>query len=171
MKLPASLPFITTAAALALVLPLAANTMSVPSAEKAAFTFEVPADWHPKGDAEDESVEATAPDNHVYISSWLVTGGDLKDLSGDIAKTLIDSMATVDPEQKKETFELNGIEFMVVHGTGTDKREGGKVKFQVALFQAGGDKVGIFYSDYDADAPADTTDVLQGIIKSIKVKK
>ncbi|MEP6822447.1 MAG: hypothetical protein ABI946_08865 [Chthoniobacterales bacterium] len=158
-------------AAAFLTMPLLGDTMSVPNAEKPAFTFDVPADWHPKGDADDESAEATSPDKHVYISSWIVSGSEMKDLEKDIEKTLADSMGKVDPEHKEETMQLNGIDFTLIKGTGTDKREGNKVKFQVALFPAGGDKVGIFYADYDADAPADTTDTLQGIIKSIKVTK
>jgi len=171
MKITPLLPIVLTLATAAFVSSLSADTMSVPSSADAAFTFEVPAKWSPKLNADDESVEATAPDGHVYLSSWLVTGSDMKELSGDIAKTLTDSMSKVDAGQQEETYALNGIDFTVIKGTGTDKREGGKVKFQVALFSAGGEKVGIFYADYDADAPADTTDVLQGIIKSIKVKK
>lgn len=150
---------------------LRADTLSLPSPEKPAYTLEVPASWHPKFDAEDESAEATAPDKHVYLSAWLAKGSDTKALSADMASTLKDSMKSVDPGQKEEKYEMNGIEFTVIKGSGIDKREGGKVRFQVAMFSTGGDNVGIVYSDYDADAPADTTDVLQGIMKSIKVKK
>lgn len=145
--------------------------MSVPSPEKPSYTFDVPTNWHPKFDASDESVEATAPDKHVYLSAWESKGLDTKALTGDMEATLKDSMKSVDKEQKQESYEMNGIQFTVVKGSGTDKREGGKVRFQVALFPTGNGNVGVVYSDYDANAPADTTDVLQGIMKSIKVKK
>ena len=144
--------------------------MSVPTADKPAFTFDVPANWKPELDEEEETVEATAPDDHVFLSSWVVTGDEMKDLKDDIAVTLKDSMSTVDPETKEESYELNGIKFTVVKGSGVEKREGGKVKFQVLMFPAGAGKVGIFYADYDHNAPATTMDVLQGIMKSIKVK-
>ena len=60
MKITKFAPF-AFVAALAFAIPAQAETMSVPSAEKAAYTFDVPSDWKPKGDANDESVEAAAP--------------------------------------------------------------------------------------------------------------
>lgn len=174
MKLPKLLqPLLLTctAAAFALAARASADTMSVPSPEKPAYTFDVPSNWHPKFDANDESVEATAPDKHVYLSAWVAKAADKQSLTKDISATLKDSMKSVEPGTKQEKFEMNGVEFTVVKGSGIDKREGGKVRFQVAVFSTGGDNVGVFYSDYDANAPADTMDVLQGIMKSIKIKK
>ena len=51
--------------------------MSVPSAKNPAFTFDVPADWKPKGDPNDEVVEATAPGDHAYLMAWMA-GGDVE---------------------------------------------------------------------------------------------
>jgi hypothetical protein len=41
----------------------------------------------------------------------------------------------------------------------------------VGIFDVGDGQAGIVYADYDADAPANTMEVLEGILKSIKVKK
>ncbi|MEP6808995.1 MAG: hypothetical protein ABI992_02035 [Chthoniobacterales bacterium] len=160
-----------TATALAFAGPLVADTLSVPSAAKPAYTLEAPAKWQTKVNAEDESVEATAPGEHAYLSAWMVSDGDKKNLAGDIEKTLADSMKKVDPGSKQETMDVNGNSFTMVRGTGLDKREGGKVSFEVAIFSAGGDKVGIVYTDWDTNAPAALTDELKSIIKSIKVTK
>lgn len=45
------------------------------------------------------------------------------------------------------------------------------MKFLVGIFPLGDGQAGIVYADYDADAPANTMDVLEGILKSIKVTK
>jgi hypothetical protein len=66
------------AAALAFVSPARADTMAVPSKEKAAFTFDVPSDWKPTGSTEDESVEAAAPGDAAYLMAWIAKAADEK---------------------------------------------------------------------------------------------
>jgi hypothetical protein len=171
MKTTKIVQFTFATVALALITPARAETMSVPSAEKAEFTFEVPSGWKPKGDTEDESVEASSPDNHAYLMAWLVKAEDEKALSKDLETTLKDSMKSVDPGFTEKEIEQHGSKFIVISGSGVDKREGSKVKFMVGIFDVGGGQAGIVYADYDADAPANTMDVLEGILKSIKVKK
>src|SRR3954468_7796135 len=51
--------------------PLFATTLSVPS-DSPAFAVDIPADWKPKTDKEDKSVEATEPGDHVYMCGWVV---------------------------------------------------------------------------------------------------
>lgn len=170
MKNPTLFKFSVATIAAGLVVPAFATPMSVPSEESPAYTVDVPADWNPKVGKEDESLEATEPGNHVYVSGWIVTKSDVNELKGDIAGLLKDSMKSVDPDTKDETIENNGVQFTVVHGSGIDKREGGKVKFFVALFPAGSGKIGIVYADWDADAPADATQKLNNLMNSIKVK-
>lgn len=160
---------VVSVVAVTLVSPLWADTMGVPDEKKPVFTLEVASDWNPRQTVE-EAVEATSPDDHVYLLSWLVSGSDIKKLSSDMAETLKDAITSVDPGSKEETLESNGIKFTVVKGTGTGLRGEHKVKFQAALFQAGSGKVGIVYADYAAAAPANTPDVLKGIVKSVKVK-
>jgi hypothetical protein len=54
---------------------------------------------------------------------------------------------------------------------GKDKREGNEVQFLVAIFPAGGGKAEVFYADWDADAPSDIKQKLNGIMNSIKLHK
>ncbi|MFL6590525.1 MAG: hypothetical protein ACJ8M4_10175 [Chthoniobacterales bacterium] len=149
--------------------PLFANTLSVPP-DKPAYTVDIPADWKPKADEADNSVEATEPDNHVYMAGWVVDKSDSSQLAGDIEALLKDSMKSIDEKTGEEVVENNGIKFKVVKGSGVDKREGGKVKFFVAVFQAAPGKAGIYYVDYDADAPADVMKTIFNIMNSIKLK-
>ena len=171
MKTKKIAQFTIVAVALALGLPARGETMSVPSAAKPAYTFDVPSGWNPKGNIEDESVEATAPDNHAYLSAWIVKTSDEKALAKDLDATLKDSLKSLDKDVKEEAIDINGVHFTLVKGSGVDKREGTKVQFVVAIFPAGGDKAGVFYADYDTNAPANTKEVLEGIVKSIKVSK
>ena len=160
------------AAAVAFALPANADTMSVPSKEKPAFTVDVPSSWKPKANVEDESVEATAPDDHAYLSAWISKSSEPNAKEAfvkDLDATLKDSLKSIDDGAKEESFEANGVKMTVVKGSGIDKRAGTKVKFQVAMFSAGGDNIGIVYTDWDADAPKDAMDAIQGIMKSIKV--
>jgi hypothetical protein len=169
-KLSSAFRFAVAVVVAGIAAPTFANTMSVPSEEHPAYTVDVPSNWTPKLDKEDESLSATAPDNHVYISGWIVTKSDIGELTKDVEDLLKDSMKSIDEGTKEETIKNNGIEFKVLKGSGVDKREGGKVKFMVAVFPAGSGKAGIFYADYDADAPADATQTLNTILNSIKLK-
>lgn len=167
-------PFLLIATFLGLALPARGETMSVPSKEKPAFTMEVPADWKPTGDANDGSVEATAPGDHAYLSAWTVNAADedaVESAAKDLKETLKDSMKSVDPEASRSVIEVNGRKITVVKGSGLDKREGSKVQFRVAIFTTGTGQVGIVYVDYDNDAPEVTIKALQGILESIKVAK
>ena len=163
--------FTIVAVALALGLPARADTMSVPSKEKPAFTLDVPSDWKPTGDAADENVEATAPGDAAYLSAWIVKTADEKSLLKDLDATLKDALKSIDGEPKQHELDQHGTHFYVISGSGVDKRADNKVKFLVGIFDAGGDNAGIVYADYDADAPDKTMDVLEGILKSIKVTK
>lgn len=146
-----------------------AKTMSVPDEKSPAYTVDIPDDWSPK--ISDETVEATEPDNHVYVSGWTVTKEDVGDLKKDLGGLLKEEMKSIDGEPSEETIENNGIKFTVLKGHGKDKREGTDVKFMVALFAAGEGKAGLFYADWDADAPADITKRLNDLMNSIKVHK
>ena len=150
--------------------PLFATTLSVPS-DQPAFTVDIPADWKPKTDKEDKSVEATEPGDHVYMCGWVVPDKtELSEVASDLDAILKDSMKSIDEKKKEETIENNGIKFHVVEGSGLDKREGSKVQFFVAFFKAGTGKIGVYYVDYDADAPADMMKRIIDIMNSIKLK-
>lgn len=169
MKTTKIVQFTFLAAAFAFALPARGETMSVPSAEKPAFTFDVPSDWKPKGDAKDEYVEAAAPGDHAYLVAWIAKAADEKSLGKDLEATLKDAMKSIDGEPTMHELDQNGSHFYVFSGSGVDKRSGSKVKFLVGIFDAGGENAGIVYTDFDADAPAATMATLEGILKSIKV--
>jgi hypothetical protein len=57
---------ITAASLCVLAAPVFGTSVSIPS-DQPAYTVDIPADWKPKADKEDKSVEATEPDNHVYM--------------------------------------------------------------------------------------------------------
>jgi hypothetical protein len=175
MKTIKLVQFTIVAAAVALVLPARADKMSVPTAASPAYTFEAPAGWKPKADAKDESVEATSADGHAYLLAWMVTSSEPdaeKEFANDLDATLKDSLKSIDKDSlKMEPAKVDGAEAMVISGTGLDKREGNKVDFHVAIFDAGKDKVGIVYADYDQNSPKDTMATLEAIVKSIKLAK
>lgn len=159
------------AAALAFGLPARADTMSVPTKEAPAYTLDVPSSWKPKANTADESVEASAPGNHAYLSAWVAKGSDQQAIIKDMETTLKDALKSVDPGSSDQTIDVNGTSVVVVKGSGVDKRAGNKVQFRVAIFSTGGEKVGIVYTDYDNDAPDATMKDIHAIIGSIKVSK
>ena len=171
MKTKKIAQFTVVAVALALGLPARADTMSVPTKEKPAYTIDVPSSWKPKGNIEDESVEATAPDDRAYLSAWIAKGSDQQAIIKDMETTLKDALKSMDKETSEQTIDVNGTKIVVVKGSGVDKRAGNKVQFRVAIFPVDGGRVGIVYADYDNDAPDSAMKELQGIIGSIKVAK
>ena len=152
-----------------LISPTLAKTMSIPSEESPAYTVDIQNDWDPK--VSEEGVEATEPDNHVYVSGWVVTKSDIGDLKKDLGDLLKDEMKSIDGEPSEETIENNGIKFSVLRGHGKDKREGTDVTFIVAFFQAGPGKAGVFYADWDSDAASDVKGKVNALMNSIKLHK
>jgi hypothetical protein len=171
MKTKKIIPFLFLIAVPGLALPARAETMAVPSAANAAYTLEVPSDWKPKGDVNDEVVEATAPGDAAYLQAWIVKTADEKSLTKDLDATLKDALKSIDADVKQHELDQNGSHFYVISGSGVDKRAGNKVKFIVGIFDAGSNRAGVVYTDYDADAPDSSMATLEGILKSIKVKK
>lgn len=164
-----TLKFALVAVLAVLAIPAFAKTMSIPGEDSPAYTVDIPNDWNPK--IADESLEATEPGNHVYVSGWIVTKSDVGDLKKDLADLLKGEMKSIEGDPKEETIENNGIKFTVLRGHGKDKREGTDVNFFVAIFPAGEGKGGIFYADWDADAPSDIKDKLNNLMNSIKLHK
>jgi hypothetical protein len=150
---------------------LFATTLPVPP-DQPAFTVDIPADWKPKADKADQSVEAGDAADHVYMVGWVRTKSDANaEVAADAEAVLKDSMKSVDKKSEEEIVESNGIKFHVLKGSGLDKREGTKVNYFFAMFAAGPGKAGIFYVDYDADAPEGITNTIVTIMKSIKLAK
>src|SRR5438270_13887401 len=161
--------FTLVAAAFAFALPVHGDTMAVPTKEAPAYTFDVPTNWKPKANKEDESVEATAPGDHAYLSAWIAKAKDAEAISKDMETTLKDALKSIDTSSSDQNIEVNGIKITVIKGSGVDKRAGNKVQFRVAIFDAGAGNAGIVYTDYDNDAPDSTMKDIHGIIGSIKL--
>jgi len=169
MKNTHILRFTFVAAALALLSPARGETMSVPSKEAPAFTFDIPSSWKPKADKDDESVEATAPEDRAYLSAWVAKGSEKEQNAKDLEETLRDSLKSVDSKDSQETIEVNGTKVVVMIGSGVDKRAGNKVQFRIAMFKVGPGYAGLVYIDYDNDTPESVMSEIRGIISSIKV--
>ena len=171
MKTPSIRRFIVAFALSLTAAPLFATTLSVPP-DSPAFTVDIPADWKPKSDKADQSIEAGDAADHVYMTAWIRTKSDTNaEVAADVEAVLKDSMKSVDKKSEEEIVENNGIKFHVLKGSGLDKREGSKVNFFFAMFAAGPGKAGIFYVDYDADAPEGITNTIVTVMDSIKLKK
>jgi hypothetical protein len=150
--------------------PLLATALSVPT-DQPAFTVDIPADWKPKLDKADKSVEASEPDDHVYMYAWVVPGTtQVSEVDSDLSELLKDSMKSIDEKVTKKTIDNNGIHFVVFEGSGIDKRENSKVEFFVAIFNVAKGKTGVYYVDYDSDAPPKIMDTIVSIMNSIKLK-
>lgn len=171
MKTTKIIQFAFVAVVLGVAMPARGETMSVPSKEKPAFTVDIPSSWKPKGDTSDESVEAAPADEKAYLVAWVTKASDEKALTKDLEATLKDALKSITGEPKMDEVEQHGTKFYVISGDGVDKREGNKVHFVVGIFGTGPDEAGIVYTDFDADAPADTFETLMGILNSIKVAK
>jgi hypothetical protein len=170
MKITPIARLLLVAAALAVALPARGDTMSVPTKEAPAYTFDVPSSWKPKADKEDESVEATAPGDHAYLSAWIAKASDKEAITKDMEDTLKDALKSIDSKPTDDKIvDVNGTKITVMKGSGVDKRAGNKVQFRVAIFATGGGNAGIIYTDYDNDAPDSTMNDIYGIIGSIKV--
>ncbi|MFN2624156.1 MAG: hypothetical protein ABR611_15070, partial [Chthoniobacterales bacterium] len=130
MKITQITRFALVAVALAFALPARADTMSVPSKDAPAYTFDVPSSWKPKADKEDESVEATAPGDHAYLSAWIRKSTDSEAIAKDMEATLKDALKSIDEKSSDQTIDVNGIKIMVMKGSGVDKRAGNKVQFR-----------------------------------------
>ena len=165
------LRFALVAIVTGLASPVIANTISVPNEEHPVYTVDIPSDWKPAVSKEDESVEATEPDDHVYVAGWVVTKSDVGDLKKDLADLLKGELRSIEGEPTEETIENNGIKFPVLRGHGKDKKEGNEVNFFVTIFPAGTGKAGVFFADWDADAPSDSKDKLNALMNSIKLHK
>ena len=169
MTMNSILRFAVAAIMASVAVPAIAKTMSVPSDDSPAYTVDIPNDWNPK--ISDESVEATEPDNHVYVSGWVVTKSDMGDLKKDLGDLLKGEVKSIEGEPTEETIENNGIKFSVLRGHGKDKKEGTDVTFIVAFFPAGSGKAGVFFADWDSDAPSDVKEKFNSLMNSIKLHK
>lgn len=148
-----------------------AVTFFYPKQEAALFSIEVPDTWKPEV-LEDGSLEAVAPDEKGYVCTWILKSEkDFEALESDLSDLLEPYLKDIKVSEKGETVKGTNVEFQVFSGSGKDKEDGSAQNFEVFLFQITEGQVGVFFVQYAADAPEDTTGALIAIAKSIKVSE
>lgn len=106
-------------AALLLSTTAHAADLSFPSDDPVA-TITIPDDWGPK--ETETGIDATSPDNAVYLSADVASAKDTEKVVQDAIKYLKDQGVTVDQKSAKQTEnKLNGMPMFAVDWTGTDK--------------------------------------------------
>lgn len=147
-----------------------AGTFYYPTKDAPWFTVDIPDGWHPK--IEDETLEASAPDNVAYLAFWVLKDkADFANVDKDIADILKDSVTDIKATGEAKEKEVSGIKFTTLDGTGKDKKEKTDVSFEVWMFAPQPGKVGLLYFDRDTTASADIQKALKDIVASIKLKK
>lgn len=149
---------------------LHAETFPFPSAGAPLLTIDLPAAWSPKmaGDA----LEAAEPGDAVYVNLWLYDDeSPLRDLKRDFAQLLKETVSraklTSDPVRK----QLGGIEFVTFRGAGEDLEENTPISFEVWIFKLQPGLHAILYFDRDSDAPPEIMKTLEGIVRSIRLRR
>ena len=150
------------------VLPAQAAKFSYPSEDKEWFTVDIPASWKPEvGD--DESLEATSPDEDAYLAFWVLKNAkEVDHLDKDIDEIVKDSVKDLKLGEKPTEKKVNGIDFVMFSGTGKDKDSGDAVGVEIFLFAPKPGKVGVFYCQYSPDK-ADSIKGLVKIVESLKL--
>jgi hypothetical protein len=157
---------IVLAAAAALLMSTAAHAadLSFPSDDPVA-TITIPDDWGPK--ETDTGIDATSPDNAVYLS---VDVADAKDTAATVqaaVKYLADQGVTVDDKSmKQDQGTLNGMPLFTVDWVGNDKD--GPVSIGLAAVTVAADKNLIFtYWGTKGDEDKDSAKITE-IMRSLK---
>lgn len=168
MKL--ALRLLTVAACLLTAVSAHAKKFSWPNADKEVFSVDIPADWKPEV-GEDESLEATSPDEEAYLAFWVLKGGkEVEGLEKELDELLKDSVTDLKLNEKPTVKKVNGIEFTMFAGKALDKEDKSKVGVEIFLFSPKPGTLGVFYCQYGEKAP-DAINGLIKIVESIKLKE
>ena len=131
----------------------------------------VPDTWKPEV-LDDGSLEAHAPDEKGYMCTWILkTESDYAALESDIAELLEPYLKDIKVGEEGKPIKGENTDFFVYSGSGKDKESGSAQQFEVFLFKIAEGQVGVFFVQYAADAPEDTTGALIAIAKSIKLSE
>jgi hypothetical protein len=148
-----------------------AVTFYYPKQDAALFTMDVPDTWKPEV-LDDGSLEANSPDEKGYMCAWILkSNADYEKLESDLSDLLEPYLKDIKVGEEGEAVKGENVEFQVFSGTGKDKEDGSAENFEVFLFKIAEGQVGVFFVQYAADAPADTTGALVAIAKSIKLSE
>jgi hypothetical protein len=147
-----------------------AKTLHFPNKGDTMFNITIPDDWAPEKD-EDEIVEATSPDEHVYMSIWeLESKEDVKSLGKDIVDMLKDHAKKVKLEGEPKEAHPGGMDGLLFSGTALDKEDDHAIEF-FALLIGSKEKAAVVFIEADADTPKKEAAKLQGILASIAQPK
>jgi hypothetical protein len=145
-----------------------AVTFFYPNKEAALFSMEVPDTWKPEL-LDDGSLEAYSPDEKGYMCAWILkSSADFEKLESDLDELLEPYLKDIKVSEEPEVIKSEHTEFHVSSGSGKDKEDGSAQNFEVFFFKVGEDQLGVFFVQYAADAPEDTTGALIAIAKSIQ---
>lgn len=170
MKITHSL--VALAALLLPALSASAAKFPYPDEENPWFTVDIPATWKPAL-SDDQSLEATSPDEAAYLAFWVLKDKKAIDnLDKEIDELLKDNIKNpklTSDEPTKKT--INGIEFTMFAGKGKAEEDDKPVGFEIFLFSPKPGKLGIFFCQYNADAPKSVIAGLIKIVESIQKAK
>lgn len=153
------------AAAMAALLSSTAHAadLTFPSDNPVA-TITIPDDWGPK--ETDTGIDATSPDNAVYLSVDVAGASDTDAVVKDAVKYLADQGVTIDEKSAKPTQStLNGMPFYAVDWTGTDKD--GPASIGLASVTVGDKNLVFTYWGTQGDENKDQ-DAIGKILQSLK---
>jgi hypothetical protein len=143
-----------------------AKTLQFPEKGDAMFSITIPNDWEPEKD-EDNILEATSPDEHVYISVWeLKEQEDVKTLGKDIKDLLKDHAKDIKIEGEPQEAHPGGMDGLLFKGSAKDDEDDKDIQF-FALLIGSKEKAAVLFIEADAETPKEEAAKLEGILKSI----
>jgi hypothetical protein len=168
----AALRLLALAACLLPASPSFAAKFSYHDEENEWFTVNIPATWKPEINDEDKSLEANSPEADAYLAFWVLKNKkEIENIGDDLDELLKDNIKKPKLKDKPLEKTVNGIEFTIFQGSGKDADDGTNVGFEIFLFAPKEGKLGIFYCQYNEDAPADVIQSLIKIVESIQLTK
>jgi hypothetical protein len=154
---------LAAAAALLLATTAHAGEITFPSDAPVA-TITIPDDWGPK--ETDTGIDATSPDNAIYLSVDVATAQETKETVQAAIKYLGEQGVTVDEKTEKQSENtLNGMPMFGVDWDGTDKD--GPVTISLAAVTVGDKNLVFTYWGTKGDENKDQAAIV-AILKSLK---
>lgn len=147
-----------------------AKELHFPEKGDAMFSITIPDAWKP-GKDDDNILEASSPDNHIYLTIWEIESKkDLKNLGNDLENLLKDHAKDIKLDGDPVEAKPGGMNGLLFKGHAKDKEDDSKIEF-FALLIVGEDKVALLYIEAAEDTPEEESAKLEKILKSIKPAK
>ena len=152
----------------------AAQTFNYPSDEP-VFSIAFPDSW--KTEVEDDELTAKTPDEAIEINLWALDNEDLKGVGESLLEQAAGEVGEIIDEWVKDfnvsstdAFELGGIQFIELTGSGIGVEDGEPLTVAVDFFSP--DNKNLFVLMYWGEPDADKTyhNDLKAIVQSIKAQ-